>query len=72
MFSKRYSTIDKKVSHKSTNNESSAENLPVAEFEYNRAEEKVVDMSHTWDPIERKVKQEGKLSKRLSPFKHKM
>jgi hypothetical protein len=35
-------------------------------------EEKVVDMAHTWDPIERKVKQEGRLSKRLSPFRHTM
>jgi hypothetical protein len=71
MFSKRYSTIEKKTANKSTMNEST-ENLPVLEIEYNAAEENMVKMSHTWDPIEKKVILEGKLSKKLSPFRHQM
>jgi hypothetical protein len=39
---------------------------------YNEAEERLVGLSHSWNPIEKKVKQEKIISRRISPFKHQM
>jgi hypothetical protein len=39
---------------------------------FDLSEEKIVGISHSWNPIEKKVNQEKSLSKKISPFKHEM
>lgn len=67
LTSRRYPTT-KKDSLRKTTHESSSETI--VETHMDEQEEKLVGISHSWNPIERKVRQERMVSRKISPFKH--
>jgi hypothetical protein len=68
--SRRYSDTDPKHKAKKISNETSKESL--MSIALNKDEERLVGFSHSWCPIEKKVKQEKTVSQRISPFRHQM